>query len=688
MPKIGLALSGGGFRAMLYHLGVIRFLKDADILKNVTNIGSVSGGSILAAHLTLNWERYNGDDANFADVAREIIRFAQFDLRNHIVRRIPLLMPLRLLAKLPFLDERWFTSNALLENYYEKFLYGDRCLYELPKHPNLHILATCVSTGELSAFNRDGLFIHQRSEVKEGSFIHIPGQLASIPRVVGASSAFPGFFPPVLITAADLGVREGQFSNEYFTDGGVYDNLGLRAFLWLLQQNVTFDHILISDAGKPFQILSKGAPLGIIGQSLRASDILWDRVWQLERENFCHHERFLFLPITELVSQTDNPAALHPVVQAEVQSIRTDLDRFSKKEINALAQHGYEVARKLCLQHNLLEDSKLLNTPPWKPITTKEIKKVFLSSSTAPETQWARQLRKSSYRRIMSTFFDWRDWPSYIYLAIAFVLFFYLPFEGYKFYKKSQTQAQVLASISSGDPDVKQILALATSDPTKGWVNEEVQEKTEPVTPDFAGIEILTHSRFYDLRRWVPDQNSSDQKGQVYIRDRITLKFLESYKGDGIVTFSAPINLENVAFRQPKDVKYKGTISKISQPVEILGKEQTLYEFTYNLENVLPEEPVTIELELVGDSPKRMSIPFVIHAKTDLISVWILFPPNHPYKTYSLRSYPIDKSAPPRIMKNRYTIDHPYGYLIGWSVVNPEENRVYECSWTYESEDK
>ena len=60
MNRIGLALSGGGFRATLFHLGMIRFLREANILPNVTHITSVSGGSILAAHLVLNWQRYTG----------------------------------------------------------------------------------------------------------------------------------------------------------------------------------------------------------------------------------------------------------------------------------------------------------------------------------------------------------------------------------------------------------------------------------------------------------------------------------------------------------------------------------------------------------------------------------------------------------------------------------------------------
>jgi hypothetical protein len=58
MHRIGLALSGGGFRATLYRLVMIRFLREANILPEVTHITSISGGSILAAHLLFNWQRY------------------------------------------------------------------------------------------------------------------------------------------------------------------------------------------------------------------------------------------------------------------------------------------------------------------------------------------------------------------------------------------------------------------------------------------------------------------------------------------------------------------------------------------------------------------------------------------------------------------------------------------------------
>ena len=71
--KIGLALSGGGFRASLYHLGLLRFLRDAGILSQVTHITSVSGGSIMAAHLALNWARYTGGANEFDAAASELL---------------------------------------------------------------------------------------------------------------------------------------------------------------------------------------------------------------------------------------------------------------------------------------------------------------------------------------------------------------------------------------------------------------------------------------------------------------------------------------------------------------------------------------------------------------------------------------------------------------------------------------
>ena len=89
MAKMSLALSGGGFRGTLYHLGIIRFLHDAGMLRDITHITAVSGGSILAAHLVLNWEHYNGSDDDFNKVSQEILDFVRLDVPDRIVRRFP-----------------------------------------------------------------------------------------------------------------------------------------------------------------------------------------------------------------------------------------------------------------------------------------------------------------------------------------------------------------------------------------------------------------------------------------------------------------------------------------------------------------------------------------------------------------------------------------------------------------------
>src|SRR6476619_3608452 len=140
MKKIGLALSGGGFRATLYHLGLVRFLRDAGILPQVTHITAVSGGSIIAAHLGLNWGRYTGSASEFDAAAAELIAFVRLDVRNRILRRYPLGLGVRWAGRFLGKPGRWLTLTGLLTEYYQKHLYGDASLFQLPEHPRLHLL--------------------------------------------------------------------------------------------------------------------------------------------------------------------------------------------------------------------------------------------------------------------------------------------------------------------------------------------------------------------------------------------------------------------------------------------------------------------------------------------------------------------------------------------------------------------
>src|SRR5262249_21465227 len=55
--KVGLALSGGGFRASLFHIGVLAKLAELDMLRHVEVLSCVSGGSIVGAHYYLEVRR-------------------------------------------------------------------------------------------------------------------------------------------------------------------------------------------------------------------------------------------------------------------------------------------------------------------------------------------------------------------------------------------------------------------------------------------------------------------------------------------------------------------------------------------------------------------------------------------------------------------------------------------------------
>src|SRR5215472_4117295 len=84
----GIALSGGGFRATAFRVGVVAFLRQAKILPQVTHICSVSGGSILAAHMLLHWKQYiTTDDSAFYQTLQSVIDIMGRDVRGRVVRR-------------------------------------------------------------------------------------------------------------------------------------------------------------------------------------------------------------------------------------------------------------------------------------------------------------------------------------------------------------------------------------------------------------------------------------------------------------------------------------------------------------------------------------------------------------------------------------------------------------------------
>jgi len=73
---LALCMSGGGYRAMLFHLGVLWYLNDASYLPRLGRISSVSGGSITAGVLALNWTKLNAPAAFETNVVAAVRKMA------------------------------------------------------------------------------------------------------------------------------------------------------------------------------------------------------------------------------------------------------------------------------------------------------------------------------------------------------------------------------------------------------------------------------------------------------------------------------------------------------------------------------------------------------------------------------------------------------------------------------------
>jgi predicted acylesterase/phospholipase RssA len=692
MPRLGLALSGGGLRATLFHLGVVRFLRDAGLLGDVTHIVSVSGGSILGAHLALNWGRYTGTADEFESAASKIINFVQSDARNQIARRIPFLVPLRLLRRFAFRGtSRKVTPTGLLERLYAKQLYGDTRVHQLPEVPELHLLTTNMSEGGLCSFTRAGLIMqHRRSGRTEVEIL--PARLTRVALAVTASSAFPGFFPPALITADDLGLSEGEFPAQTFTDGGVYDNLGVRVFDLLAKLDPALDQIIVSDVGKPFNIV-RAHSLGMIGRSMRATDILWDRVGQLEKQKFQDDPRFLFVASMDRVDLKDDPTALHPVIQSEVAKIRTDLDRFSPVDITALVKHGYCVARKQCHTRPDLYGSNLPSTPPWDPMKDSNSAASQHAVSdpaqdgpspddspplTALVTRQAQELRRSAGRRVWSTLLDLRDWPTYVYIPLLALLLGVLPVEIYRYRRQANTNAMIVEAITNGSPDFRKILEIVQQSTNPTWTPLPVLEVSQASpTGDYSGLEFISDSSIVDLRDW---RSNARDVAHYYRR----LRIIRRGNKDRMVLQYLRLPFDRIDFHAEPE-KLKPIVRRVTAEA---GAGKTTWELEFDLSGVQIGTAADIEIEAtIHDFEARKGkqenwLRYSPPSATEQASVWVLFPESRPYKNYRLIRYAASDPSTFQKIETQYTIDHPYGSIIAWSIVNAEVGYVYECEWT------
>jgi NTE family protein len=225
---VGLCLSGGGYRAMLFHVGVVWRLHDAGWLERLDRISSVSGGSITAGALALAWPRLAAEGIEAAFVAP--VRA----LAGRTVDQSSVIMGA-------------LTSDTISERVskaYREHLFGDATLQDLPDHPRFVINATSVQSGALFRFSKPYM-----ADYRVG---RVDAPTVALADAVAASSAFPPVLSPFELDVRgatwtdeegnDLG--QGEYRERLvLADGGVYDNLGLET-AWKACHT-----LLVSDAG-------------------------------------------------------------------------------------------------------------------------------------------------------------------------------------------------------------------------------------------------------------------------------------------------------------------------------------------------------------------------------------------------------------------------------------------------------
>jgi NTE family protein len=239
-PEAGLAvcLSGGGYRAMVFHIGVLWRLNEVGLLPEVKRFSSVSGGSLSAGVLAMNWGNLAFDDRNVASNFNELV-----------------VIPLRKMAgtrvDLPAVVAGSLLPGASISDRiaaaYRRHLFGAATLQDLPDDPPRFVFnATNLTTGVLMRFSKPYL-----GDYKIGRILKPDVELAV---VVAASSAFPPILSPCTLhfkgqqwvkeAGNDPNLDKPEFRDKVeLTDGGVYDNLGLEP-AWKKYMSV-----LVSDAG-------------------------------------------------------------------------------------------------------------------------------------------------------------------------------------------------------------------------------------------------------------------------------------------------------------------------------------------------------------------------------------------------------------------------------------------------------
>jgi len=384
-----LCLSGGGFRATLFHLGALIRLNELGVLAGIKIVSSVSGGSILNGVLATRWNKLtlskDGVFDNFDVVVSAVRDYCSRDLRTGLLirSRFNPAYALTLIHDLGAVPAR-----ALAKAYGDLMM--NASLKDLPapstQAPRFIFCATNVGTGACWHF-------HGGPAARMGDFYtgYFDAGDVAVAEAVAASSSFPPGFGGLSLTPSGAPARIDPWGRDrdetrkagrlvtpkacqpvMLTDGGVYDNLGVEP-VW-----DTCRTLVVSDAGHPFTTAATSWQ-ALVPRLKRAADIAAEQVgavrkrWMIERIKLAQRfERIrplindpALLPDEPSVRSgtiwaIDTPPENFPTIPqyhygkaacALLANVRTDLNAFNEDEQMFLINHGYWLADAGIRQH-------------------------------------------------------------------------------------------------------------------------------------------------------------------------------------------------------------------------------------------------------------------------------------------------------------------------------------------------
>jgi NTE family protein len=357
-PSIALALSGGGVRAIAFHLGVLRLLAERRLFEHVRRVSTVSGGSLLVGLLLhesgMKWPS-----------SQDFVPTLYGRLRKRLCQRSMQWGAFRQLLKpwnCKFMLSR---ANLLALALEEEWGINDK-LSDIPITPEWSLNGTTAETGKRFRFKRDSLGDYTLGYAAPRDF--------PLADAMAMSAAFPGGFGPLTLEtdAFDWRRRSAwddpphtavpvspKYPRVRLYDGGVYDNLGLEPVFDSGRGRAKYvdDIILASDASAP---LRSGFSFVALNpwRFKRLADIIGDQTRSLRVRTFSHYiqqsrGRGAYFYINAAVSE-ESPCPSATFAAA----FPTTLRRLSEHDFDRLSEHGYKVAARFDAQFGIVPDAQ------------------------------------------------------------------------------------------------------------------------------------------------------------------------------------------------------------------------------------------------------------------------------------------------------------------------------------------